>query len=62
MDLIFLELILVVVVALGLGLWQLWDINRELKKDREKARSDPHRAPPSQPTRAEADDRADRGD
>ncbi|MBY6204884.1 hypothetical protein [Halomonas denitrificans] len=37
MDLIFLELILVVVVALGLGLWQLWDVNRELKKDRDAA-------------------------
>ena len=30
------ELILIVMVALGLGFRQLYDINRELRKDREK--------------------------
>jgi len=32
MNVIVLELILVVVVALGIGFWQLYDVNRELKK------------------------------
>ena len=36
MDIIVLELILVAVVALGLGFWQLYDVNRELRKDRDK--------------------------
>lgn len=31
-----LELVLVAGVALGLGFWQLYDVNRELRKDREK--------------------------
>ncbi|MEE4639692.1 MAG: hypothetical protein V2J42_13220 [Wenzhouxiangella sp.] len=33
MNIIWLELILVAVVALGLGFWQLYDVNKELKKD-----------------------------
>jgi len=33
MDIIVLELILVAVVVLGLGFWQLYDVNRELKND-----------------------------
>lgn len=37
MNIIVLELLLVVVVAFGLGFWQLYDVNKELKKDREKA-------------------------
>lgn len=39
MDLITAKLAFVVLAALGLGLWQLWDINRELKKDASKADS-----------------------
>lgn len=37
MELIVWELILVAVVALGLGFWQLRDVNRELRKERDKA-------------------------
>jgi len=33
MDIIVWELILVAVVGLGLGFWQLFDVNRELKKE-----------------------------
>ena len=33
MDIIVLELILVAVVVLGLGFWQLYDVNRELRND-----------------------------
>jgi len=35
-DLIVVELLVVLGVALGIGLWQLRDINRELRKDRDK--------------------------
>jgi hypothetical protein len=35
MDLILLELILVSTVALGIGFWQLHDVNKELKKSRD---------------------------
>lgn len=40
MNIIVLELILVAGVALGLGFWQLYDVNKELKKDREKNRAE----------------------
>lgn len=33
----FVEIIFVGIVALGLGFWQLWSINREIAKDKEKA-------------------------
>jgi len=33
MNPIILELIFVVTVALGLGFWQLYDVNKEIKKD-----------------------------
>lgn len=36
LNIVIVELIFVAVVALGLGLWQLWDVNRELRKDRER--------------------------
>lgn len=26
-------------IVLGLGVWQLWSVNRELRRDREKAAS-----------------------
>lgn len=42
MNIVLIELILVVVVALGLGLWQLVDINRELRKSREEKQSRDH--------------------
>ncbi len=35
MDIVMVKLALVVLGALGLGLWQLWDVNRELKKHQE---------------------------
>lgn len=38
---ILIELIFVAVVTLGIGLWQLWDVNRQLGKDRDdKASAD----------------------
>jgi hypothetical protein len=33
----FIEIIVVGTIALGLGFWQLWSINREIAKDKEKA-------------------------
>lgn len=41
MNIIILEFILVAVVALGLGFWQLYDVNKALKQDREKSRAKP---------------------
>ena len=35
-NIILIELIFVAVVALGIGLWQLWDVNRELRKHRDE--------------------------
>ena len=36
----WIEIVFVGVVALGLGFWQLWSINREIAKDKEKAARD----------------------
>ena len=36
----FIEIIFVGVVALGLGFWQLWSVNREIAQDKEKAAAD----------------------
>ena len=33
----WIEIIFVGVVALGIGFWQLWSVNREIAKDKEKA-------------------------
>jgi hypothetical protein len=33
----WIEIVFVGVVALGLGFWQLWSINRKIAKDKEKA-------------------------
>lgn len=33
----WIEIVFVAVVALGIGFWQLWSVNREIAKDREKA-------------------------
>lgn len=33
----WIEIVFVGVVALGLGFWQLWSVNREIAKDKEKA-------------------------
>jgi hypothetical protein len=30
------EVIVVGAIALGLGFWQLWSVNREIRKDRER--------------------------
>lgn len=32
----WIEIVFVGAVALGLGLWQLWSINREIRKDKEE--------------------------
>jgi len=40
LNIVIVELIFVAVVALGLGLWQLWDVNRELRKDRDESKDD----------------------
>ena len=37
MNIIVIELIVVLGVALGLGFWQLYDVSRELRKDKEKS-------------------------
>lgn len=31
----WIEIVLVAVVALGFGLWQLWSVNREIRRDRD---------------------------
>jgi uncharacterized membrane protein YidH (DUF202 family) len=36
MNIIVVELVVVAVVALGLGFWQLYDVNRELRRDRDR--------------------------
>lgn len=36
----WIEIVFVGIVALGLGFWQLWSINREIAKDKEKAAKD----------------------
>ena len=36
----WIEIVFVGVVALRLGFWQLWSINREIAKDHEKAAKD----------------------
>jgi len=36
LNIVIIELIVVLGVALGIGFWQLYDVNRELRKDREK--------------------------
>lgn len=33
----WIEIVFVGTVALGLGFWQLWSVNREIAKDKEKA-------------------------
>jgi hypothetical protein len=33
----FVEIIFSGAVALGIGFWQLWSVNREIAKDKEKA-------------------------
>jgi hypothetical protein len=33
----FIEIIVTGVIALGIGFWQLWSVNREIAKDKEKA-------------------------
>lgn len=42
MNIIVMELVLVLAVAVGLGVWQLVDINRELRKSRDKRKSRDH--------------------
>ncbi len=33
----WIEIVVVGIIALGLGFWQLWSINREIARDKEKA-------------------------
>ena len=33
----WIEIVVTGAIALGLGFWQLWSINREIAKDKEKA-------------------------
>jgi hypothetical protein len=33
----WIEIVFVAVVALGLGFWQLWSVNREIAADKKKA-------------------------
>ena len=33
----WIEIVFVGAVALGIGFWQLWSVNREIAKDKEKA-------------------------
>ena len=33
----FIEILFSGAVALGIGFWQLWSVNREIAKDKEKA-------------------------
>lgn len=42
MNIALLELLIVTAAVMGLGLWQLWDVNRELKKhdDNESGKPD----------------------
>jgi hypothetical protein len=37
----WIEIIVTGAIALGLGFWQLWSINREIAKDKENAAEDP---------------------
>lgn len=32
----WIEVVVIGTIALGLGFWQLWSVNREIRKDREK--------------------------
>jgi len=41
LNIIVIELIVVAVVALGLGFWQLYDVNRELRKHRDSEHDGP---------------------
>jgi hypothetical protein len=36
----WIEIVVSGAIALGLGFWQLWSINREIAKDKEKAARD----------------------
>jgi hypothetical protein len=36
----WIEIIVTGAIALGLGFWQLWSINREIAKDKDKAARD----------------------
>lgn len=42
----YIEIIVTGAIALGLGFWQLWSINREIAKDKEKAASEKAAADP----------------
>jgi len=37
MNLALIELILVAVLALGFGIWQLYDVNKAIRKDRDES-------------------------
>lgn len=57
MSIIVWELILVAVVGLGLGFWQLYDINRELRKGRgDNTTAGMDKEPASKASKYRADD------
>jgi cytochrome oxidase assembly protein ShyY1 len=60
MNIIVLELILVLVVALGLGFWQLYDVNKALKKHEDA--DDDEAAPPERSAAGERERHRDRHD
>lgn len=45
----FIEIIVTGAIALGIGFWQLWSVNREIAQDKEKAAA----------KQAEADEKSD---
>lgn len=63
MDIILLELILVAGVALGLGFWQLYDVNKELKKHQNQdSQKNAQRSPTPGRRDAGADDASAKND
>ncbi len=40
----WIEIVFSGAVALGFGIWQLWSVNREIAKDKEKAATKPSEA------------------
>jgi ABC-type nickel/cobalt efflux system permease component RcnA len=35
----WIEVVVVAILALGFGFWQLWSVNREIRRDKEKKAS-----------------------
>lgn len=52
----WIEIVFTAVVALGFGAYQLWSVNREIAKDREKAEAERSAAPGHPEGQHELDD------